>query len=526
MPIEPSNGKRRPDFLLQSRESEDQWVVEIKFLRGGHLPEGAVHQLVAHQKIQGAARGLLVTNARVSASLRKELVEPLGLMIWDEAELTRVLERHPDLAERFGIGAGVTPCYTAGRTFLRSVRLRHFRGIEHLTFEPARPTTLFVGLNGAGKTAVLEAVAALLSWPAKRLFQAGGNGRQLVDSDIAEGSSGGSVGIEMVLEGLPTSWSVTKSRAGSSEASLESLNRSMLQIRDALADGSEAPSPVFVYYPVNRAFLDIPKRIRKRHVFDQATAYDDALIVGRRDFRLFFEWFREREDLENQQRAREGTEWRDHQLDSVRRAIYSLLPGFSDLRIQREPLRMLVRKQGLDLQVGQLSDGEKCLMALAGDLARRLAIANPGAAEPLQGAGIVLVDEIDLHLHPKWQRAVIPTLEKTFPNCSWLVTTHSPQVIAHVRRDALKIMWDGKAIESKPYTEGRDANSILSEIMDLSVHPEAVDQALRAIGELVDAGDFEGARSKLDELALKMGENDPEIISQRSMIDFLAEPLN
>lgn len=72
------------------------------------------------------------------------------------------------------------------------------------------------------------------------------------------------------------------------------------------------------------------------------------------------------------------------------------------------------------------------MLALTGDLVRRLAIANPALSNPLKGAAIVLIDEIDLHLHPQWQRAVIPRLEKTFPHCQFIVSTHSPQVISEV----------------------------------------------------------------------------------------------
>ena len=71
-----------------------------------------------------------------------------------------------------------------------------------------------------------------------------------------------------------------------------------------------------------------------------------------------------------------------------------------------------------NLDVLQLSDGEKCTLALFGDIARRLAIANPSLDDPLQGDGVVLIDELELHMHTSWQRKVISMLKKTFPNIS------------------------------------------------------------------------------------------------------------
>lgn len=76
-----------------------------------------------------------------------------------------------------------------------------------------------------------------------------------------------------------------------------------------------------------------------------------------------------------------------------------------------------------------MSDGEKCTIALFGDLARRMALANPNKDNPLDGEGIVLIDEIELHLHPLWQRRILNVLKKVFPNIQFIVSTHSPQVL-------------------------------------------------------------------------------------------------
>ena len=93
---------------------------------------------------------------------------------------------------------------------------------------------------------------------------------------------------------------------------------------------------------------------------------------------------------------------------------------------------MEVRKHNQHLDVRQLSDGEKCLLALVGDLAKRLAIASPSMEEPLKGQAVVLIDEVDLHLHPQWRHQAIPGLLKTFPECQFVLTTHSPQVLSNV----------------------------------------------------------------------------------------------
>ena len=109
--------------------------------------------------------------------------------------------------------------------------------------------------------------------------------------------------------------------------------------------------PLAVYYPTNRAVFDIPLKIRTKHSFEQITAYDEALTGGRIDFRGFFEWFRDREDLENEERLNNTNEYRDRELEAVRYAIANLVDGFSNLRVRRSPLRMTVNKQGEELIV-------------------------------------------------------------------------------------------------------------------------------------------------------------------------------
>ena len=100
----------------------------------------------------------------------------------------------------------------------------------------------------------------------------------------------------------------------------------------------------------------------------------------------------------------------DRELDAVRNAIYKFMPEFNKIRVRRNPLQMVVEKKGEQLAVNQLSDGEKTYIALVGDLCRRLVLANPTLENPLEGEGIVLIDELDLHLHPQWQTEITTRL--------------------------------------------------------------------------------------------------------------------
>jgi hypothetical protein len=114
-------------------------------------------------------------------------------------------------------------------------------------------------------------------------------------------------------------------------------------------------------------------------------------------------------------------------------ALATFLDGFANLRVQESPPRLLVDKAGVPLGLSQLSDGERSFLALVCDLGRRLALANPTLEDPLRGGGVVLIDELELHLHPRWQREVGDKLRATFPNVQFIAATHSPFVIQSLR---------------------------------------------------------------------------------------------
>jgi predicted ATP-binding protein involved in virulence len=447
---------------------------------------------------------------------------------------------------------------------VKRLKMNSFRGIGDLTldFDDIGPTVL-IGVNGVGKSRILDCLAILLSQYTGRV-QDDSSTRSLSEQDITNGHKETQIEITISLtEGEDITWSLSQerqegksaqspatrleaiklladisskerlqnlSRGGKDlrkfleavevlsqevdEVSQEPLEKVVDEINSKLANNENASIPLAVYYPVNRAVLDMPLEISEEYLMTQRNAYDQALTGGRIDFKGFFEWFRNQEDLENQFR-RDNPSHRDKQLEAVRGAVSSLQPDFSDLRVERSPLRMTVKKQGQELIVNQLSDGEKCLLALVGDLARRLAIANPGLEEPLQGKGVILLDEIELHLHPKWQRQIISSLTRTFPNCQFIITTHSPQVLSHVKPDSIYLLQatpDGIVTEQPENSFGRDSNQILEDLMGVSERPQEIKDHLRDLFRLIDQGHLDSAKQLRQNLADEIGEDDPEFV--------------
>ncbi|WP_442939202.1 AAA family ATPase [Nostoc sp.] len=440
--------------------------------------------------------------------------------------------------------------------------MQSFRGIGDLTleFDETEPT-VFIGINGVGKSSILDCLAILLSQfigriaseqdkftPANQsrnisgsqinifgdIFgklnlysdnssQSRGFGvqtskiRDFSEQDITNGYEETYNEIQVLLDSLPVNWFLKNTLKGNSK-NLDNYDQELKTVIEEIhrqwQTNPETNLPLAVYYRVNRAVIDISLDISKDYSFEQTDAYEQALNGIQINFITFFQWFRTLEDLENEKR-RDTSSYRSQQLEAARQAIYSLIPYFSNLRVRRSPLRMTVEKQGQEFIINQLSDGEKCLLAMVGDLARRLAIANPSLPDPLQGSGVVLIDEIELHLHPKWQREIIPALTRTFPNCQFIVTTHSPQVISQVKPEGIYILekTDEGVVAKRPESSfGRDSNRILEDLMGVPARPQEIKDRLHELFRLIDEGNLDGARQLSQEIADIIGQDEPELV--------------
>ncbi|MFL0808127.1 MAG: AAA family ATPase [Oceanobacter sp.] len=446
---------------------------------------------------------------------------------------------------------------------IKSFQLHNIGRFEHLDV-PLAPTedrpsnvTVLVGNNGAGKTTILNSLAYSLSWLVARIRSEKGRGEGIPEELILNEKPDALVEItvtdRMHMENEPFSWELAKARRGRKSAYISKLDQvtSLADLYRSLLTDDESSTnlPLISYYSVERAVLDVPVRIRTKHNFDQMEGYDNALSLKGVDFRRFFEWFRDREDVENESGfspeaydellrvfgsdnapqfiQSHGEEMlkvfnghRDSQLHAVRNAIYSFMPGFENLRVRRKPrLHMSVDKGEERLNVLQLSQGEKSLMALVGDIARRLAMMNPGLENPLEGDGIVLIDEVDMHLHPTWQRKIIDRLTATFPNCQFVLTTHSPLVISETKDVLVYSLDDGELTQQKSQY-GQDANSVLLDVMD--THPRKLEISQK-LGDLLDAIQDEElgrARDMLGSLEQELpdGEDNLELIKARFLL--------
>ena len=155
------------------------------------------------------------------------------------------------------------------------------------------------------------------------------------------------------------------------------------------------------------------------------------------------------------------------------------------------------------------------------NLTRRLAQANPNMEDPAAEAqAVVLIDEIELHLHPDWQRQIARNLTETFPKCQFIATTHSPQVIGELEHDRIQFIAGGE-VYSPTHSFGVDSSRVLEEIMNTESRTKEIQMLLANVSQEVGEQRYEKARGLLPQLVDRLGENDPEITRIRTLLDFL-----
>ncbi len=403
---------------------------------------------------------------------------------------------------------------------IKNITITNFRGIRSFSSECSSSLNVFAGVNGAGKSTVLCAVNILLGWLISRLRNVKGRGYNLVDTDITRGCDYCLLQIVVTYKGQEISWQLYKQKSSirtksTSKTSLEQLTMLANRIISDNEEHKETASlPLFATYGVTRVVDSTPVRIRKRHAMAMIDTYDSK-NEGQANYRSLFAWFRELEDIENANLRETGVLTENVQLKAVRKAIVDTVPGFDELKVKRSPRGFVIKKNGQEFRFDQLSDGEKAYIAIVADIARKLGMTHPSMPNPLQATGIVMIDEIDLHLHPSWQWDVIPQLAKTFPHVQFFMTTHSPYVLTNVNmRDGQKVffMKEGEAIEATTTLYGKRIDNILCDNLGMqSVRGKAVEENLSALMDLMKANDIDSANylSRKDWLKRNVSKSDP-----------------
>ena len=408
-----------------------------------------------------------------------------------------------------------------------ALRLADVRAVQHAELRFGPGLNLVVGVNGVGKTTVLDALGVCLSKIANRANGVRTRPGGFSVDDIRAGARALSIECDVRVDGRQYSPVVELRRLfdgaaivdGSVAAQVDdvSLGPRMIELLPARVTGGEPGGrPIAVLYSTQRAVPSerIPRRAAAAG--DWSAAFAGAL--NSRELRLgeFAHWMRAQLALRVDRPASERL------LAACENSVQRFLPGYRNLRLAGDYRpRLWIDHDGAALPVRQLSDGERGLLALVLDLTRRLAQANPHLDDPAaESEAVVLIDELELHLHPKWQRQVVHNLTAAFPRCQFIATTHSPQIVGEVPHDRIQIIAEGE-VYSPPRSLGVDSNRVLEEVMDARPRSSEMADLLSSVSNAFGQEDFDQVRELLEQLVEKLGENDPEVTRLRTLLAFL-----
>lgn len=390
---------------------------------------------------------------------------------------------------------------------MKLVRLEveNYRAVDRLDLSLHPDLTVFHGDNAHGKTSILSAIAAGLGSIPR--FLPGVSSIGFFKTDLRARRP-----LRVALTASPKEiwWQrqMTAGRPGAGATSQRGLKDLVTAIVNADTKGLEPRElPIVAFYDTDRAVFDAPQRRRGfKPDFPRYGALEGALSA-RTNFREFFQWFYAMENEELRVlRQQDHTCHGLKELDAVRSAITAMVPGVSDPRIEFRPLRFVVavesqESQREELSLDQLSGGYRIMLALAADLARRMAQGNPHLENPLTSEAIVLIDEVELHLHPTWQQRVLVDLSRTFPNTQFIVSSHSPQVLTTVKpENIVALRRENGEVTAEPAaaaTFGAEAGDVLSTVMGVGERPRDNEfvSCLEQYMRLVAGGEGESQRA-------------------------------
>ena len=392
------------------------------------------------------------------------------------------------------------------------LKLANVRAIQMVEVRFRQGFNLIIGVNGVGKTTILDALAACLCDVVRSDRRWAHVGARRFDvEDIRVGAR--ALDIECECENRDEQYCSVQIHEARERGKSLRVRRPALP---TTPDNDPAGVPLAALFSTARA---VPKQ--RASAAQSAPAGVDAALAGAlssRELRLdqFVNWIQALDALGDEHPIARGV------LETVQDAVARFLPNYRNLRLEGEGrTSLIIDRAGATLPVHLLSDGERGVLSLVLDLARRLSWANPDLQDPVaESEAVVLIDELELHLHPKWQRQIVHQLQATFPRCQFIATTHSPQIIGELAHDQIHVMTGGE-VYSPTHSFGVDSSRVLEEIMDADSRNGHVQGLLSQISNEIGKNRFADARQLIDRLIERVGENDPEVTRLRTLLDFL-----
>lgn len=416
---------------------------------------------------------------------------------------------------------------------ISKISLKNYRKFEKLEIEFDEKLSVLVGKNGTGKTSILDALAVAAGTFFFALDGVSSIGIRPTDAHNRYFTLGEDIDVqkqfpveiaaEGSIDGRKIEWKRSLNSAGGKTRSVDAKGMTSVSTsyQERLMKGDASLKlPLVAYYGTGRLWDD--HREKRSGIYKQNTrvnGYIDCLD-GRANVKLLLDWFK-RMALKGKQNGRQNETYLA--VKGAMEQCFSRLTGIEDVLVLVNPDTFAIEINYYETEEGrvqipleQLSDGYRCALSMIGDIAYRMATLNPQLAGDVlkETEGIILIDEVDLHLHPEWQQHILSDLTDTFPKVQFIVTTHAPAVINAISGGSLLVINDDNDIVNRgDDSYGQDINTVVRTVMEAGVRPEKIQKLFDRFYRELDEKSTEGSQKIIDELRTLIDVNDAELAS-------------
>lgn len=413
---------------------------------------------------------------------------------------------------------------------IKTIKLQNFRCFEKFTAELNEDLTVIVGNNGSGKSTLLDALSIAIGTFLVP-FSTGSSITIAKDDALNKCFDLGSVvelqaqyPVEVLAEGVVSDKMLQWKRTLNSEegrttvGAAKDLINIAKKLQGQIQKGEKPLLPILSYYGTGRLWAQKRERktVARTARFNRQMGYIDCLDAASNE-KLMLKWF-EKMSLQAAASGKIAPE-----LIAVKSAICKCfigITGYQDVDVQfnfdtheLDIVYLCTDNSHKRYPMKHLSDGYKNTLSMIADIAYRMAVLNPWLLDNVlaETPGVVLIDEIDLHLHPLWQQRIIGDLRSIFPKVQFIVSTHAPIVISSVKKENLLVLQDMQPDGPMIETYGKDANAILLSIMGADERPIAVKKQFNKFYDAMAKEQYDIAEKILKDLQAIIGENDTEL---------------
>jgi len=415
--------------------------------------------------------------------------------------------------------------------YLKNIKISNFKAIDNMEINFKKGFNIIIGNNGVGKTSILEAISVALGGFLGGID--GVNTKHFTKDEIrcvSELLGQGSYNIKYItpiqvecdveLDNEDYIWTRKKSSIKAAKSTIEP--RTICKKASSLSEDNNAILPILNYQSVARMWAqkrEKTENVFKSDNFSRNIGYVDCLSQESNN-KLLLNWCRKMEQVSWQEEKKIA----EYEAVKITLAKFMSIMNDSDVNkvlYDKKREELMYREGEKVLPIRLLSAGYQSLIWMVLEIAYRMAVLNPNLLEKITEItpGIVLIDELDLHLHPKWQWRIIESLEKTFPNVQFIATTHSSIILASCKDDSILTINSDMSINYRKSSYGLQVNDILSIYQESNNIALNIKNKLDEFNNFISIQKYKDAKDVLNLLIKELGEDNPEVISAKITTD-------